>query len=88
MILNNLILSKWLNNSIWPIDETLTGTTNLSQSGTGDNGNEGVLHIPQNSSVKYANYLPWYSRKEKALFDDRKSTNGHIGLCASVRRGV
>ena len=22
--------------------------------------------------VKHANYLPWYSREEKALFDDRK----------------
>ena len=30
----------------WLIDETITGTTNLGQSGPGSNGNKGVLHIP------------------------------------------
>ena len=34
--------SEWLN--IWPIDETLIGTTTLAQSEPGSNGNEGVLH--------------------------------------------
>ena len=33
--------------SIWPIDRTLSGPTTLGQSGPGNNGNEGVLHIPQ-----------------------------------------
>ena len=28
---------------------TLTGTTTLSQSGPGSNGNEGVLHSPQST---------------------------------------
>ena len=37
--------------SIWPIDGTLSGATTLGQSGPGSNGNEGVLHIPQSSSV-------------------------------------
>ena len=40
---------KWLNSSIWPIDQTLTGTTTPGQSGRGGNGKESVLHIPQNS---------------------------------------
>ena len=42
---------KWLNSSIWPIDETLTGTTTTSQSGHGNNGNEGILHILQSSRI-------------------------------------
>ena len=39
------------NSSIWPIDRTLTGATTLSQSGPGSDGNEGVLCIPQSSSI-------------------------------------
>ena len=35
---------------IWLIDRTLSGATTSSQSETGSDGNEGVLHIPQNSS--------------------------------------
>ena len=31
---------------------TLTGITTLSQSEPGSNGNEGVLHIPQNSKTR------------------------------------
>ena len=37
--------------SIWTIDRTLSGTTTPGQSGPGIDGNEGVLHIPQNSSI-------------------------------------
>ena len=37
--------------SIWPIDRTLSGTTTPSLSGTGSNGNEGVLPIPQISKA-------------------------------------
>ena len=33
------------------MDRTLSGATNLSQNGLGSNGNEGVLYIPQNSSI-------------------------------------
>ena len=42
------------NSSIWPIDKTLSGATTLGQSGPGSNGNEGVLHIPQSSSITEA----------------------------------
>ena len=37
--------------SIWPIDRTLSGATTLSQSEPESNGNEGVLSIPQSSSI-------------------------------------
>ena len=40
---------KWLNNSIWPIDRTITGANTLGQSGPGSNDNEGVTHIFQKS---------------------------------------
>ena len=40
-----------LNSSIWPIDRTLSSATTPSQSGPESNGKEGVLHIPQNSSI-------------------------------------
>ena len=33
-------------NIVWPINETLTITTNPGQSRLGSNNNEGVLHIP------------------------------------------
>ena len=39
------------NSSIWPIDMTLSGATTPGQSGPGSDGNEGVLRIPQNSSI-------------------------------------
>ena len=42
------------NSSIWPIDRTLSGATTLGQSGPGSNGNEGLLHIPQISSITVA----------------------------------
>ena len=37
--------------SIWPVDRTLSGATTLDQSGPGTNGSEGVLRIPQSSSI-------------------------------------
>ena len=37
--------------SFLPIDKTLPGTTTLSQSGRGSDGNEGVHHIPQITSI-------------------------------------
>ena len=37
--------------SILCIDRTLSGATTLSQSGPGSNSSEGVLHIPQSSSI-------------------------------------
>ena len=40
-----------LNNSISPIDRTLSGATNLNQSRPNINGNEKVLHNPQSSKT-------------------------------------
>ena len=40
--------------SIWSIDRTLSGATTPGQSGPGSNKNEGVLHIPQSSSITRA----------------------------------
>ena len=40
-----------LNSSIWPIDKTLSGVTTPGESGPGSYGNEGVLHIPENSKT-------------------------------------
>ena len=37
--------------SIWLIDMSLSGATTLGQSGSGGNGNEEVLCIPQSSSI-------------------------------------
>ena len=37
--------------SIWPIDRTLSGATTPGQSRPGSDGNEGVLHIPESSSI-------------------------------------
>ena len=39
------------NSSIWLIDRTLSGATIPGQSGTGNDGNEGVLRIPQSSNI-------------------------------------
>ena len=36
---------------IWPIDRALSGTTSPGQSWSENNGNEGVLCIPQSSSI-------------------------------------
>ena len=37
--------------SIWPIDRTLSCATTPDQSGPKSDGNEGILHIPQSSSI-------------------------------------
>ena len=37
--------------SIQPIDRALSGDTIPGQSQPGNNGNDGVLHIPQSSSI-------------------------------------
>ena len=49
---------------IWPRDKTLSGATTLGQSGPGSDGNEGVIHISQSSSITGASppdYLVSYS---------------------------
>ena len=42
------------NSSILSIGRTLFSATTLGQSGSGSNGNEGVLHIPQSSRITEA----------------------------------
>ena len=37
--------------SIWLTDGALSGATTLNQSGHGSDGNEGVLLLPQSSSI-------------------------------------
>ena len=37
--------------SIRPIDRAISGTTTLGPSGPGSDSNEGMLHIPQSSSI-------------------------------------
>ena len=60
------------NSSIWFIDKTLSGATTPGQSGAGSIGNEGVLCIPQNSSITGASPLdclmsyPGHSLEEKS----------------------
>ena len=39
------------NSSSWTIDWTLSGATTSSQSGLGNDGDEGVICIPQSSSI-------------------------------------
>ena len=46
-----IVNSKPQLSSIWSIDRTLPGATTPGHSGLGSNGNEGVLHIPQISSI-------------------------------------
>ena len=48
------------NYSIWPIYRILFGSTTSGQSGSGSNGNEGVLHILQSSSVTGASQSDFY----------------------------
>ena len=43
--------------SIRSIDRTLSGTTTPGQSGPGSEGNKGVFHIPQSSSITGASPL-------------------------------
>ena len=59
---------KWLHISIWPLNETLTDTITLGQSGPHSNSNEGELYI-QNwvltirglSVISRATYCRWGS---------------------------
>ena len=65
--------------SIWPIDRTLSGATTLSQSGTGSDGNKGILLIPQSSSITDASpsdclvLYPEHSMRESYPFAEMQS---------------
>ena len=62
------------NSSIRPIDTTLLGATTPSQSRPGNNDNEGILYIPQSSSITGASRpdclvsYPVHSWREVLLF--------------------
>ena len=65
------------NSPIWPIDSTLSGATTPGQNGSGSNGNEEVLHIPQSSSITGASpsdYLVSY-------IQDTRWGGGLLPLC-------
>ena len=44
---------NWIvwNRTIWPIERALSGATTQAQSGPEGSGNEGVVYIPQSSSI-------------------------------------
>ena len=42
---------RWQFSFIWPIDRTISGATTPGECGPGNDGNKGVLHIPQSSSI-------------------------------------
>ena len=50
-ISSNSVLHKEKINSIWPIDKAISDATTPGQSGPGSDGNQGVLRIPQSSSI-------------------------------------
>ena len=60
--------------SIWSIDSTLSGATTPGQSGRGSDGNKGVLHIPQSSSINEAS--PY-----KSCVTSRTLVGGVLPLC-------
>ena len=60
--LNGFKYSEWANSFIWTIDGILSGPITPSQSGPEANGNEGVLQIPQISSLTIRCSLVLYSR--------------------------
>ena len=62
------------NTSIWPIDRTLSSATTQDQSGPESNGNEGVLHIPQNFTDKSL-AIRWFNFISRAL------VGGVLPLC-------
>ena len=66
-----------------PIDKTLSGATTPGQSGPGNDGNEGVLRIPQTSSIsglhssKHQNYCSLNIRLFNAI---SRTLDGEWGL--------
>ena len=54
-----IILSQWMNNSIWAIDGTLTGTTTSGKSRPKSNGNEEILYMSQISGLESDHQMPF-----------------------------
>ena len=55
------------NSSIWPIDRTLSGASIPSQRVPRSNGNEGVLHIAENSRAEASPSDGYVSYPEHSL---------------------
>ena len=62
-----ILLSKWLNNSIWPTNGNLIGITTADQCWTGSNGNESELRVPQSSGLE-PHYQMQFSVYSRTLF--------------------
>ena len=58
------------NSSIWPIDRIVSSATTLGQSVTGSDRNEGVLCIPQNSSITEASALDCFVLYQRHLLGE------------------
>ena len=61
--------------SIWPIDRILSGATTPGLSGSGSNGNERVLHIPQNLRTEASPSDGLMSYQEHSLGESYLSTD-------------
>ena len=80
----------------WPIDRTLSGVTTPGQSGSGSNGNEGVLGILQSFSItgtSPSNYLmsyPGFLLAEEGLTPLKRFSWLWVGLTltASLQKGI
>ena len=55
--------------SIWPINRTLLAATTPGQSEPGNDGNEGVLHIPQSSSITGASPLDCFGSYQDTCWE-------------------
>ena len=74
---NNSVKYKYGISSIKPIDRALSGATTLDQSGTGSNGNEGVLRMPKSPSIT------WTSLSDCQMQDTHLVMVGVLPLCRS-----
>ena len=69
----NIISIKY--SSTWPRDSILSGATTLSQNKPGSDGKEGVLRIPQSSSIT------WTSPSDSLVSYQDTRYEGVIPLC-------
>ena len=72
-------MNKLRNRSIWSIDEILLGTDNISPSGPGSNGNEGVLHTSQSLRTEASTSIQGHF-----FFDEESESHFSSGNSDSV----
>ena len=70
--------------SNWPIDRTLSGAASPSQSGLGNDGNEGVLRIPQSYKFTWTSPLDYLVSYIRTLFEGGHSCT--VGVFYSPSR--